>query len=1138
MLNIIQATVEYMENPIGIENKTPRFSWQINSEKPNTMQTAYRIIICLGSDIVWDSTKIADMACCAIVYGGEELKPCSRYSWKLTVWDNNGEEASLSSRFETGFMDESLRPWENAKWIGQEKPSLYADTKGVFAVEARLKILGSSGGIVFGAGEERLRDKNKNIMGVEGESRISYEIDISSHRAKLIVKRLGYCKADMEDHILASTDIADVDNPENTPITPENKRDWHTLRVEVYGNTAKAFVDGICVDGQWKSLPFLPGKDIFVGRQLNPLADNDTITFPRLNHMGFTLPRGGETLAMYATVTDLQEPCAKLYSLNSQTAPSCIERDGEILRISPENDENSLIVDPSCGGIPIFRREFKLNKDVRAARLYISARGIYDGVLNGKAVAGAIQYKELDALGDRSEVFLQPGASQFDRHLFYNSYDITDKLLPGDNALSVLLSSGWWCDSQTFSLPNHNYFGDRPSFMAKLSIEYTDGSIETIVTDTKEWKLYEEGPIRYSAFFAGERYDARREAAIEGCYMPGFDTSGWKDPVVVEVPRREKPSGAFHMWPVPNMTEPKLVSHPGKPVKLIAVACAQSVKQVKPGIFVYDMGQNLVAVPHIKLKGNAGDKIWLRYGEVCYPYLEQYGELGGMILTENLRDAESSDIYFCKGDKNGELMFPRFTFHGYRYVEISGTKNPPLPQDVKALVISSFPEPKTEFSCNNKDINRLFQNILWSQRANFISIPTDCPQRNERMGWMGDAQVFAATAAYNDDVRLFFERYLVSVRDLQLPSGQFPCIAPIGGGFGGVAWESAGLIIPWTLYRQYGDIKLLRDNFSAMLSYGEYLLNKLSGDILSFADARGGLGDWLATDLSTDTGLIWNAIAIYDMEIIAKSAAILGESEAEKKYSGLYKRLKLGFNRSFFNSQSCRATAADGSITDTQCAYALPLYYGLYTDENRALAAKRLAELTKELGHTLTTGFIGTPCIAPALEENGYTETAYKLLSQSKYPSWLYPVSQGATTIWERWNSYTVENGFGGNNAMNSFNHYSLGAVGYWMISGILGIKPQEQGFQHIRIAPAFNREFGGAKGYYNSPWGKIMVGWQYSGSKLSLELSIPANTRASLRLPKGKITSCNREADLGQEQNLGSGYWKYVIDTMGDEGQ
>ena len=939
--------------------------------------------------------------------------------------------------------------WQDAKWIGSPNLPLDAARKGVFGLEA---VLSGCGGIVFGAGDRRLSTIRRNVQNQSNdENYISYYLDVSAS-PKLVITRVGYAEGDTADMPLVTTEIA-----------PSLLRQKNTLTIQVLGNTAAAFLNGKLIDGEKKQHFFYVTPQL-IGRQLNPLGDNDVITFPRLNKVG--LVTGGQYNSF--RIFNLRPPVADLYKADGE---KCLALVGKI-------------VDPSHGGVTLLKREFEIGKEVKHAAAYITARGDYTGLVNGRA----LNVDGTDT-GPRPKDYFTPGAAHFDKHIFYHCYDVTRYMQQGENCLEFTVASGWWSDAQNFYLRKYNFWGDNPSLCMKLEISYTDGTTETVITD-EDWLCSNDGPVRYASHFHGETYDARLENAPKT----------WQ-PAVVITPVEIKDGGVFINAVDLNTTSPEILEYIGNPVGEVLTIKAQSVTAVGD-VYIYDMGQNMVGVPRVKVKGAAGQEITLRFSEVVYLNLPQYGNLQGYLMTENLRDADCTDIYICKGDPNGEIIFPSLTFHGYRYMEISGLGAPPPLEDVDGVVLSSITEDirTGSFECSNPLVNKLFENILWSQRANFLSIPTDCPQRNERMGWMGDAQVFVETSVYNANVLPFFERFLISVRDLQREDGRFPDIAPQDSGFGGIPWGSAGVIMPWVLYRQYGEKRVLEDNYAAMCKYVNYLRNNSTDNLLNPGIIS--LGDWLAADPTTDNDLIWNAIIAYDVRITADTAKILGDMDTYKELEAYYNAVKATWNKTFVCPANGKTRAKSGEINDTQTSYALPLYYGIF--ENPAQAAKLLNHKTIALDYRLTTGFLGTPGIAAALSDHGYADTAYRLLTQTEYPSWLYPITQGATSIWERWDSQTHENGFGSNNNMNSFNHYSLGAVGAWLYSRVLGIRPgTESGYKSFVIQPCFGG-LSWAKGHYDTMYGRISVCWERVDGGYLLKFEVPAGATAEVILPGG----------------------------------
>ena len=702
--------------------------------------------------------------------------------------------------------------------------------------------------------------------------------------------------------------------------------------------------------------------------------------------------------------------------------------------------------------------------------------------------------------------YFTPGYTQYNKTHMYQTYDVTDMVKKGDNAIGAMMGEGWWSGLLNFG-SNWNYFGDRQSLLAKLVITYTDGTTEVVTTNPDTWKYYDDGPMRYDSFFMGEVYDATKEAAIEGWSTASYDDSGWED--AVEVPIDDTTT-----WDGYSYDDLQLIGQIGENVSAVMTRTAESVTEVRPGVYVYDMGQNLVGVPKVTINdGAAGDKITLRVAEVLYPDLPESGDNVGMIMQENLRAALCQDIYIAKdGD---QVIKPSFTFHGFRYLEITGIDEPLPLEAVQAEVISSIKELSSSYETSNEKVNKLWENITWSMRGNFLSIPTDTPARNERMGWGGDISVFSRTATYLSDVNQFLKRHTIALRDTQREDGRFNDVAPVGGGFGGLLWGSAGMTVPWEAYQQFGDKTLLAEHYDAMKLYMAYLDTTVDPDTGLISDSR--LGDWLSPELSkTDNHLLVTAYHVYDLWIMAKVAEILGKADDAAYYWEKYEERKHFFNQTFVDPTTHKTIKADGILSDSQASYAVPLALGVFSEEHIPSAQKHLAatvmrENIDDEGETrppysLMTGFIGTAWISQALSDSGYDDAAYRLLQNTSYPSWLYPVENGATTIWERLNSYTHENGFGGNNSMNSFNHYAFGAVGAWMYSHSLGIQRDEDhpGFKHFILQPTSDPsgEMTWAKGHYDSVYGRIESSWNVENGTLTYKATVPANTTATVYIP------------------------------------
>lgn len=1113
LYEVTDICTEYQNNPLGLDCVKPRFSWKLKSisGSRNVRQKAYRVLVGKkrGSSDMWDSGRQESDCSVGVAYGGRALEPCTRYYVTVSVWaagfvssiesedmiagtENAVMEAVDSIEedgagwFETGFLNPFLDAWGGAQWIGAPEKYVTTKTMGVFVISSSIRVHegGRRAGIVFGANDERLMDSRKNQYEIAGENYIRYVLDVGRIPAMLEIYRVGYAPGDTAEKPFAVVPVVPFGSEAGEPvITEENRYDAHQLRVEVIGNCAYAYVDDVLVDAVEKQ-SFL-GKEV-KARQLNPLGDNDTTTFPRLCEMGYYVGAGDKADFDAIVVRNYRAPFREIARLKVPECTSGYDREGNPAEVQK-------VSNPSVYSLPMLRRNFQVAEDRKlvAARLYITARGIYDCRINGRAV---------------TETWLNPGESQYDKHIQYQTYDVTDMLEQGENGIGITLASGWWCDAQTYVLRNYNYFGDRESVLARLEIVYEDGTKEAFWTNSVDWEYYGEGPYKYAGLFQGEHLDGDRYQIYENFSKPNFHVDGMKKPAVIDTDVIEEyytelPFIGGH-WPKIDHSNTRIVGGVQAPIREIERLTAKSVSEPRKGLYVYDLGQEIAGVPMIRFQGEEGEEAVIRYGEMLYPELSEYGNLAGMMLTENYRDAESIDRYTLRGNADGEVYCPRFTFHGYRYVEISGVKNPPLPEDVQSIQLSSVTKMTGSLETSNGLLNRFIENVKWSMLSNFISIPTDCPQRNERMGWAGDTHVFCRTATYLSDMRLFYYRYLENLRDLQEESGQLPNIAPVGGGIGGITYESAMIFIVWELYQQYGDTWVIREYYDSMKKWMAFMESKgLPGEIYA-----GPLADWLALD-ETDMYSVWNIFYGRDAELMKCMAKVIGMKDDADHYAKIEERTKKFWNKKFIDSATGKTLDKNGNINDTQSAYALPLVYHMFSEENRTRAYAHLVRKTEEVGCTVRTGFFGTGALNPALTEAGRVDLAYRLIQQTVYPSWLYPVTQGATTIWERWNSYTAESGFGGNNSMNSFNHYSLGSVLSWIYETVLGIRRDEEdpGYHHFTLCPAMcNLAF--AKGGFETAYGRIESSWEKTETGYFYTCRVPENTTATLVLPGREI--------------------------------
>ncbi len=1151
--------VNYQTTPLGTDLAQPQFSWQMTNttNKRGQAQIAYQIEVTDEQNrIVWNSKRVESDISHAIQYGGDALKLTTRYRWKLTVWDNFKAFSVNNSWFETGFLNTKIDAWSGAEqevahWIGgsAEDMPLYSHYLSVFKLQYDIQLdkNSSKAAFLFGANDSRLINKSLNLMAVErkkNESYISLELDISSltddanSTAKLNIYRIGYTNDDKSDVPLKSIVI-----PQSI-INQANKYAKHTISTECNFGVFEFFIDGTDDAHKIQDKSMIPTSRFAPrGVNLNPVGmGNNYISFPMLADIGFKTEVGQSASFSSIQVKNLRYPSNTIFSENLSTNKSIFERltiENGVYRLLP----NTLITaNPSRNATPMLRNVFKTEaKAIKKARLYVTARGIYEMYLNGQRI---------------SNEYFNPGLTQYNKNHMYQTYDVTASLKNGQaNAIGAWLSEGWWSGNITYSGESWNWFGDRQSLLAKMVITYTDGSEQIITSNDKDWKIFTDGPIRVGSFFQGEVYDATKEAAIQGWTTATYDDKSWKK--AVEVPLEGtavvgdvKYSGRYSASLPYN--DFKLVGQMGDNASIVKTLNALQVEEVRPKVFVYDMGQNMVGFPQIKIKnGKKGQVITMRFAEIKYPNLPDYKGNEGMVMMENIRAALTQDQYILKG--GDEVIQPRFTFHGYRYLEITGVEQAIPVADVKGLVISSISELASFYETNNALVNKLWQNITWSLRSNFLSIPTDTPARNERMGWSGDISVFSKSATYLTDANLFLRRHLLAMRDIQPESGRFTDVAPVGGGFGGTLWGSAGVVVAWETYRQYGDIQLLSEHFDAMKKYINFLETKV--DKTTGILNEGPLGDWLSPEGNkNDNTEFWMAYFAYDLDIMSQMAAVLGKTDEAKNLKNRSEEIKKAFNEIYVdkathrtvksgmktatmgppNAQEAAAKSDKGHLVDTQASYAIPLALGTFNAENKAFAVKFLNEAiarkNKDDGgverpeNSLMTGFIGTASISEALSENGSNDLAYKLLVNKQYPSWLYSVVNGATSIWERLNSYTVENGFGGNNSMNSFNHYSFGAVASWMYNYSLGIQrhPQKTGFKEfiLKPTPDPSGQITFAKGYYDSMYGRISSEWKNEGGKITYKFTVPANTLATLYLPANKqITESGKSVKIDKTE-------------------
>jgi alpha-L-rhamnosidase len=740
-----------------------------------------------------------------------------------------------------------------------------------------------------------------------------------------------------------------------------------------------------------------------------------------------------------------------------------IEIEGDTLRYAPS---------------PYLRKEFVLSKTIASARIYVTSHGYYELHLNGKKVGDQV---------------LTPGWTSYSKRLQYQVYDVTENLIKGNNAIGAVLGDGWYRGTLAWG-NNWAIYGKRLGLLMQLKVTYTDGSESVIVSD-ETWKFSIDGPVRMNDIYNGETYDAGKK--LSGWDYPGYSDNNWR---AVKV-------GTYN--------NSNLIASEGSPIRKIQEIKPVRIFKTPKGKLIVDMGQNMVGWLRLKVNGAKGSVITLRHAEV----MDKFGEF----YTTNLRSAKCQITYTLAGSGE-EIYEPTFTFMGFRFVEVTGFPGELKTDNLTGVVVHSDMAVTGSYESSNPLLNQLQHNIQWGQKGNFVDVPTDCPQRDERLGWTGDAQAFCRTAAYNMDVSSFFTKWLKDVSADQKQGGEVPDVIPdvlnpqkSKSAQPSAGWGDVAVITPWTMYLVYGDKKLLETQYPGMKAWVEYIRVK-SGDSYIW---KGGskYGDWLfyhppvnnhtEPDGYTQLDFIATAFFAYSTSIMAESAKALGKTEDAKMYSDLFAKIKEVFINEY-------VTNAGRVGTNSQTSYVLALMFNLLPENLNKNAAKFLVEDIKSRGNRLSTGFLGTPYLCHVLSSNGYTDVAYDLLLQEQYPSWLYPVKMGATTIWERWDGQKTDSTFQ-DEGMNSFNHYAYGAIGDWMYRVSAGIEILSPGYKHLLLQPHPTKKLSYSKASFESVYGKVSSGWERKGNSIVVTVIIPSNTEATIVLPvdgSGKVSEAGRKID------------------------
>lgn len=846
-------------------------------------------------------------------------------------------------------------------------------------------------------------------------------------------------------------------------IPVETQKEQHHIKIEVDGNQITTFIDDTQIDqrtSQYAAYGKLGFRQTYNPGDCDEQAAYDNIVV-----------KDGTGNILFSDNFD--SGINNNFSIGSVNSGELVVSNA----LGLQNDAKS--------AAPMYRKDFEVEKQVKKATVYASALGIYELEMNGQKV------------GD--DLF-NPGWTNYElnqddrNYVMYQAFDVTNMLQDGPNVIGAITGHGWY--SGKLFVGGKERYGKDSKLLCQLEIEYADGEKVRISSDAA-WVASGDGPIVSDDFQMGETYDATRE--MSGWSEADFDFQGSWNPV--------KESGY----------DGDIVAHMGPGVKVIKEIKPISVKEQSEGTYIFDLGQNISGFARMNVTGDAGTVVKLRFGEML--------QNDNSLYTANLRSAAATDYYTLKGDPNGETWQPRFTFHGFRYIEVTGYPGVPTVDDITGVAISSLQNTTGSFTTSNKDVNQLQSNITWGQLDNFISVPTDCPQRDERLGYTGDSQVFVRTAAMNQDVQTFFQKFMMDVTTNQRADGAIADWTPnyvtpgdgLSGSFGASGWGDGVIIIPWTMYTTYGDTSIIRQSYEGMKGWIRYYQNLETKDHL-VEGCGNNYGDWLSVGANTPIELICTGYYAYSCDLMSKMAEAIGETEDAATYRKLFEDIKEGFNNAFVDEE--------GHVGNgTQTSYLMALKFNLLkNDEARKKAAAYLVEDIKNKNWHLSTGFMGVAYLCPMLTEMGYADVAYRLLLQDTYPSWLYSVRAGATTIWERWNSYDYETGQFGDVGMNSFNHYSLGSVGEWFYNYVAGISYDEKnpGYKHFNLKPYPGGGLSYMDSSFKSVYGNIESSWSYGDDDcFFMNVTIPANSTATIYVPaenKDQVLENGMPADQSED--------------------
>jgi alpha-L-rhamnosidase len=1048
---------EYLVEPLAIEERTPRFTWEVRDPRRGTVQGAYEVHVASTPALaagdrpdVWSSGKVESAQSVNVEYAGPALEAGKRYFWAVRTWDAAGGKGPWSEAAWFGVGLLSSADWGGAKWIGDRTPAP--------------AVVPAKYGYLSQATESATAEKWVQIdLGAEKEFD-AVRLWPARRDTAAEAPPIGF---PVRYRIVGAADDALTDRRIVADRTDADQSDAGREPVLISVAPTRA---------RWVRLEATALREQSKGNHSLALAELEVLW-------------GGEVISRGAAVATSDTAVA------AEWAPSNLT-DG----VTSPRGIQGLDALPA----PMLRKEFEVAGPVggvRRAMLYISALGLYEARLNGQRVGDPPPPHEL-----------APEWTDYAARVQYQGYDVTGLVRQGANAIGVMLGDGWYAGrlGMAQGLSEKRWaraiYGRQPRLIAQLVVEMQDGTVQRVVTDGT-WRSTLDGPVRSADLLDGEVQDARRR--IEGWDMPRFNETSV--------------GAAWALAVVDESIRTVLVTQPNEPIRVLEALKPIGLAQPVPGVFVFDLGQNLAGRCRIRVRGRAGAVVTLRHAEAVTD--------AGMIYTANLRGAPQVDRYTLAGDPSGEDFEPRFTYHGFRYVEVSGDIEAPKLEDLTGVVVGSSSPIVGSFECSSEQLNRLWRNILWTQHANMMSVPTDCPQRDERLGWTGDILSFAQTAMFQKDMAGFFTKWMQDVRDAQADDGRYADFAPHPYGrnrhFTGVpAWGDAGVFVPWEAYVNYDDKRLLARHFESARRWIDWIC-EANPDLIWKNQRHNDYNDWLNGDTLVYEGwsrqggevpkdIFATAFFARSTLLVAEMARVLGRSKEEAKYRELAERVRAAFAASFIG--------ADGTMPgDTQAGYALALNFDLAPLELRRKQVELMVAGIGRYGDHLSTGFHSSHRAMIELTGAGHNDLAYRLVLDDRFPSWGYSIANGATTIWERWDGHVKGRGFQ-DPGMNSLNHWALGSVGEWMMRVIVGINPDPAapGYAHFVLSPRPGEGLTFARGSYRSIRGLIESGWEREGGRVRYAITIPANTTATVRL-RAPNAAAVREggAALGQAEGV-----------------